>query len=68
MKSAIGLLERFDQLCDSIAARLERAGVSEAELQATLPEVREELTRRRYPELFARKKRKTKAPRRRSKR
>src|SRR5262245_22233710 len=57
--------KRFDQLCDSIAARLERAGVTEAELQATLPEVREELTRRRYPELFTRKKRKSSAPRRR---
>jgi len=61
--------KRFDRLCDSIAARLERAGVSEAELQATLPDVREELTRRRYPGLFARKnKRKSRAPRRRVKR
>ena len=45
--------ERFDQLCDSIATRLENSGITEAALQATLPEVREELTRRRYPELFA---------------
>jgi bifunctional DNA-binding transcriptional regulator/antitoxin component of YhaV-PrlF toxin-antitoxin module len=43
---------RFDELCDSIAIRLENAGVTEAALQATLPEVREELARRRYPELF----------------
>src|SRR5262249_18519071 len=44
--------KRFDQLCDSIATRLENAGVTEAALQATLSEVREELARRRYPELF----------------
>ena len=44
--------KRFDKLCDSIATRLENAGVTEATLQATLPEVREELTRKRYPELF----------------
>src|SRR5262249_38368805 len=43
---------RFNQLCNSIATRLEYAGVTEAALQATLPEVREELARRRYPELF----------------
>lgn len=43
---------RFEQLCDTIAARLEHAGVSDAEIQATLPEVRERLARRRYPELF----------------
>ena len=45
--------KRFYQLCDAIAARLEHAGVTEAELQATLPEVREHLTKRRYPELSA---------------
>ena len=45
--------KRFDQLCDAIAARLEHAGVTEAELRATLPEVREQLTKRRYPELSA---------------
>lgn len=44
---------RFEQLCDSIAARLENAGITEAALQATLPEVREQLAQRRYPELFA---------------
>lgn len=58
--------QRFEQLCESIAARLENAGVTEAALQATLPEVREQLARRRYPELFAgegqRSSRKTKAP------
>ena len=45
--------KRFDQLCDAIGARLEHAGVTEAALQATLPEVRERLARRRYPELFS---------------
>ncbi len=44
--------KRFDELCDSIAGRLEGAGVTEAALQATLPEVREQLARKRYPELF----------------
>src|ERR1051326_3136059 len=33
--------KRFDELCDRITAGLEHAGVSEAALQATLPEVRE---------------------------
>ena len=44
--------KRFDQLCDAIASRLEHAGVTGAALQATLPDVREQLARRRYPELF----------------
>jgi AbrB family looped-hinge helix DNA binding protein len=48
--------KRFEQLCESIAARLENSGVTEAALQATLPEVREQLMRRRYPKLFAREK------------
>jgi bifunctional DNA-binding transcriptional regulator/antitoxin component of YhaV-PrlF toxin-antitoxin module len=47
--------KRFDELCDSIATRLENAGVTEAALQATLPEVREEVARKRYPELFKEK-------------
>jgi bifunctional DNA-binding transcriptional regulator/antitoxin component of YhaV-PrlF toxin-antitoxin module len=50
--------KRFDELCDRIATGLEHAGVSEAALQATLPEVRERVARRRYPELFSRKGRK----------
>ena len=45
--------KRFDDLCDSIAGRLERAGVTEAALQATLPEVREQLARKHYPGLFS---------------
>jgi bifunctional DNA-binding transcriptional regulator/antitoxin component of YhaV-PrlF toxin-antitoxin module len=44
--------KRFDQLCDAIACRLEHAGISEAALQTTLPEVREQLMRGRYPGLF----------------
>ena len=44
--------KRFEQICDSLAARLENAGITEPALQATLPEVREEITRGRYPELF----------------
>ena len=55
--------KRFEQLCDAIAARLEHAGISDAEVQATLPDVRERLARRRYPELFKTKATRTKAPR-----
>ena len=44
--------KRFSELCDSIAGKLERAGVAEAALQATLPEVREQIARKHYPELF----------------
>ena len=44
--------KRFEQLCESFSARLENAGITEVVLQSTLPEVREELTRKRYPELF----------------
>ena len=43
---------RFDQLCESFTTRLENAGITEGALQSTLPEVREELTRQRYPALF----------------
>lgn len=43
--------KRFDELCDAIARRLEKAGVGVAALQATLPEVREQLAKRRYPGL-----------------
>ena len=45
--------KRFEQLCDSIATRLETGGITEAQLQSTLPEVRDQLMRRRYPDLFA---------------
>ena len=45
--------KRFDEFCDSIAGNLERAGVTEAALQATLPEVRDGLARKHYPELFS---------------
>jgi AbrB family looped-hinge helix DNA binding protein len=45
--------KRFEQLCDSLAVLLEKAGITEAALQATLPETREHIMRRRYPKLFA---------------
>jgi AbrB family looped-hinge helix DNA binding protein len=44
--------KRFDQLCNSIATRLENAGITESHVQATVPGIRERLMRRRYPELF----------------
>jgi hypothetical protein len=44
--------KRFNELCDSIAAKLERAGATEAAMQATLPDVREQIVRKWYPELF----------------
>ena len=59
--------KHFEQLCDSIATRLENAGITEAAIQATLPEAREQLMKRRYPKLFAGERRqatgKTKATR-----
>jgi hypothetical protein len=45
--------KEIEQLCDSIATRLKDAGITDAMLQATLPEVREQLVRDGYPELFA---------------
>lgn len=51
--------KRFDELCDSIAGKLERAGVTEAALQVTLPEVRDRLVGKRYPELLSSKRPKT---------
>jgi len=45
--------KRFDELCDSIASKLEIAGVTEGGLQATLPEVRDRLAHKHYPELFS---------------
>lgn len=44
--------QRFEQLCDSIATRLENAGITEVTLQSTLPQVREKVMRQRYPNLF----------------
>lgn len=43
---------RFAELSDSIAQRLEQAGITEEELQAGLEETREEIAREHYPELF----------------
>lgn len=56
--------KRFNELCDSIAGRLERAGATEAALQATLPDVRQQIVRKRYPELFRAKGSKPKAKKR----
>jgi AbrB family looped-hinge helix DNA binding protein len=49
---------RFSRLCDSIRAALKGVGVTEADLQATLPEARECVFARQYPKLA--KKEKTK--------
>ena len=40
---------RFRTLCESISSALEGAGVTEADLQATLPEARQRVFARRYP-------------------
>ena len=53
--------KRFEQLCESISKRLESVGVTEAALQATLPEVRQKQMQRRYPKLFENKKARGKA-------
>jgi AbrB family looped-hinge helix DNA binding protein len=42
---------RFNHLCDSISAALEGAGVTETDLQATLPKARQRVFARRYPKL-----------------
>ena len=41
--------KRFDELRDSFADTLARAGVTEAALQATLPQVRDQLVDKHYP-------------------
>jgi AbrB family looped-hinge helix DNA binding protein len=43
---------RFESLCDRIATTLEGAGVSESDLQETLPEARRRVVARRYPSLL----------------
>jgi hypothetical protein len=40
---------RFERLCDRIAATLAGLGVTESDLQATLPEARRRVVARRYP-------------------
>lgn len=45
---------RFVQLGDSIAAKIDEAGITEEMLQEGLSETREEIARERYPELFSR--------------
>lgn len=43
---------RFAQLSDSISRTLELAGITEKELQGGLKDVRQEIAREHYPELF----------------
>ncbi len=42
----------FEKLSEALAAKLERFGITEEDLLSGLPEVREELAREHYPELF----------------
>lgn len=44
---------RFQKLCDSLAAALEGAGISETHLQSTLAESRRRVVTRRYPKLLS---------------
>ncbi len=44
---------RFQKLCDSLAAALEGAGISETHLQSTLAEARRRVVTRRYPKLLS---------------
>ncbi len=44
---------RFVQLSDSIASKLDEAGITEEMLQEGLSKTREEIGRERYPELFS---------------
>ena len=43
---------RFERLCDRIAATLAGVGITESDLQATLPEARRRVVARRYPRLL----------------
>lgn len=43
---------QFEEAAERLAGRLEKVGITEAALQATLPEIRERLAREHYPELF----------------
>jgi AbrB family looped-hinge helix DNA binding protein len=43
---------RFEHLCDRIASTLEGAGITEGDLQETLPEARRRVVARRYPQLL----------------
>lgn len=44
---------RFQSLCDRIAATLAGAGITEGDLQATLPDARRRVTARHYPKLMS---------------
>ncbi len=43
----------FTELSNSLAAKLEQAGITEEELQESLAETRLEVAKEHYPELFA---------------
>ena len=43
---------RFERLCDQVASTLEGAGITESDLQETLPEARRRVVARRYPRLL----------------
>jgi len=43
---------RFERLCDRIASTLTGAGITESDLQETLPEARRRVMARRYPRLL----------------
>ena len=43
---------RFERLCDRVASTLEGAGITESDLQETLPEARRRVVARRYPRLL----------------
>ena len=42
---------RFERLCDQISAMLEGVGLTESDLQKTLPEARRRVFARQYPNL-----------------
>ena len=43
---------RFERLCDQVASTLEGAGITESDLQNTLPEARRRVVTRHYPRLL----------------
>ncbi len=55
---------RFELLCNQIASTLEGVGITESDLQETLPEARRRVVARRYPQLLDAPSTKEKAKRR----
>ena len=54
---------RFRQLCDRIAQTFARSGIESHDLLATLPETREQVFARHYPEVAKRKSTRQRTPR-----